>query len=229
MSIARLMQMASAGKASGPTDIGEAFGGGFYAGNIVEGGVEYFIIVAPKATGENTSGQFKTSRTASPTATHTLNNGPAATSAMVAAGSHPAAIFCNGLTIEGFSDWYLPARDELELIYRNLKPTTTSNSTTGRTLSDIVYPEGNDVSGDTMGVNRNSNPVGAAYTTANPAQTLVSPFITGGAEALVSDDYWSSTELADNLGWAQSFKNGQQTGFFKDSSRYVRAVRRVPV
>ena len=45
--------------------------------------------------------------------------------------SHPAAQFCEGLTIGGFSDWYMPARNELEICYYNLKPTTQNNNTGG--------------------------------------------------------------------------------------------------
>lgn len=36
-----------------------------------------------------------------------------------APGTYPAAEFCNDLIIDGFSDWYLPAKDEMYLIYQN--------------------------------------------------------------------------------------------------------------
>lgn len=229
MSISRLMQMASAGKASGPSEIGQAFGGGFYAGNIVEGGVEYYVIVAPKASGEATSSQFKTTNTASPDATQTLNNGPAATAAMVSAGSHPAAAFCAALSIGGFSDWYLPARDELELAYRNLKPTTGANATSNRSFSGITYPEGNDLSSDTQGINRNSNPTGAAYTTGNPAQTSVVSFQAGGTEAFAAVKYWSSTEFGSTFGWGTRLNDGVSGDTSKTDAEYVRAIRRVAV
>jgi len=228
MSIARIMMQAAAGVKKGPA-IGEAFGGGFYAGNIVEGGTEYYIIVAPKSSGENSSKQFKTSNTAAPSATQTLNNGPAASSSMNSA-AYPAAQFCEGLTIGGFSDWYLPARDELELCYRNLKPTTAANSTTNRGKSSITYPEGNDLLADTMGVNRNSDPTGAAYTSGTPSQTSVTAFITGGTEAFNSlGFYWSSSEYTVTGAWRQYFLDGFQQNAFKSGSIYVRAVRRVPV
>jgi hypothetical protein len=222
------MMQAAAGVKKGPTEIGQAFGGGFYAGKIVEGGTGYYIIVAPKSSGESSSKQFKTSNTAAPSATQTLNNGPAASASMNSA-TYPAAQFCEELSIGGFSDWYLPARDELELCYRNLKPTTTANTTSNRSKSSITYPEGNDLLADTQGVNRNSNPTGAAYTSGTPSQTSVTAFITGGTEAFASDIYWSSSEFSDTAAWFQVFSTGFQNSTNKSISFYVRAVRRVPV
>lgn len=211
--------------------IGEAFGGGFYAGNIIEGGVEYRIIVAPKASGENTSIQYRTSTGLSPAATLTLNNGPAATAAMVAAGGHPAAAFCDALNIGGFSDWYMPARDELEIIYRSFKPNTVNNDTSDRQLSTSIYPEGSDVASDTQGRNRNSSPIGAAYAANNPSRTSVTAFIQGGTEALVAQFYFSSTEFNSGRAWKQSFGNGLQGALTNNKADFlkVRAVRRVAV
>ena len=212
----------------GPTTIGEAYGGGYYAGKIVQGGSTYYLIVAPKSSGENSSKQWKTSNDAGPSATITLNNGPAASSSMNSA-SYPAAQFCEGLSIGGYTDWYLPARDELELCYRNLKPTTTANNTSARSQSSYTYPEGNDVSGDTMGINRNSNPTGAAYTSSVPAQTSVTLFQAGNSEAFAAAYYWSSSEYSATHAWVQTFDGGTQFYGYKDGSFYVRAVRRLPV
>lgn len=212
----------------GPSVFGEAYGGGFYAGKIVQGGSTYYLVVAPKSSGESSSKQWKTTNDAGPTATQTLNNGPAASSAMNSA-SYPAAQFCEGLSIGGFTDWYLPARDELELCYRNLKPTTAANSVSARSKSAYTYPDGNDVTGDTMGINRNSSPAGAAYTSSVPAQTTSAAFITGGAEAFAAGNYWSSTEYSSTGAWVQLFANGAQYDDGKDDSCYVRAVRRLPV
>ena len=214
-----------------PLEVGDFYEGGFYAGNIFQGGVEYELIVAPRATGESTFTQYKTGASVSPVATVTLNNGPAATAAMVAAGGHPAAAFCDALTINGFSDWYLPARDELEIAYRNLKPSTMSNSIAVRTLSPRTYPEGNDVSGDTDGRNRNSSPLGAAYIAGNPAQTAVVLFQTGGSESFESNIYWTSTEFNNTEAWVQEFSQGIQNSQVKNPSSFgpqARAFRRVP-
>ena len=212
----------------GPTVIGQSYQGGYYAGKIVQGGTTYYLIVAPKSSGESASKQWKTTADAGPVATQTLNNGPAASTSMNSA-TYPAAQFCEELTIGGYSDWYLPARDELELCYRNLKPTTTSNDTSARPKSAYTYSEGNDVSGDTMGINRNSNPTGAAYTSGSPAQTSVTGFITGNTEAFAAGNYWSSSEYSATYAWLQNFNDGDQGGYNKTNSIYVRAVRRVAV
>ncbi len=225
--LAMMMGLSSA--AGGPSEIGEAFGGGFYAGNIIEGGTEYYIIVAPKSSGQNSSKQWKTSSSSAPAATQTLNNGPAASASMDSS-AYPAAQFCEGLTIDGYTDWYFPARDELELCYRNLKPTTSSNSTGNRVKSSIAYPEGNDVSADTIGINRNSSPAGGAYTSGSPSQTSVTDFQTGGSEAFDAGDYSCSTEYSSTGYWEQDFSNGGQNGpMTKTRAVRVRAVRRVPV
>ena len=215
-----------------PTTIGQAYGGGFYTGKIVQGGTTYYLVVAPKSSGQNASKTYKTTTDAAPTATRTLNNGPAASSSMNSA-SYPAAQFCEGLTIGGFSDWYLPSRDELELCYRNLKPDYTQNNASARSKSAYTYPEGNDVTGDTVGINRNSNPNGAAYASGSPPLTTAAAFQSyGGAEAFaagVNDRYWSSSEFSSTHAWCQSFGNGYQNDRGKNNSHYVRAVRRVAV
>ena len=217
-----------------PSGLGQSYAGGFYIGDIGLGGKRYYIILAPKATGESNLA-YKNAQTAAPTATRTLNDGYAATEAMVNAGNstvYPAAHFCWNLSIGGFTDWYMPARDELELCFRNLKPTTDPNFPQPRDflISPPAYPEG-DVSGDT-GRNANSIPEGANYTSGNPARTAVAAFQNpGGTEFFISNfGYLSSTEISNANSWFQWFgagNSGQQNGTPKDLARQVRAVRRV--
>ena len=209
------------GNVAPPSTIGQAYGGGYYAGKITDGGVGYYIIVAPKATGENTSLAWKTTSAAGPSGVQTLTNGPASTLAMFNAGStlYPAATYCHNLSIGGFTDWYLPARDELEVVYRSFKPTTTANDTGARPGGDgLVY-----------GTNANSIPAGAAYTAGSPAQTAVAKYITvSGTEAFTATFYWSSTEFtATTAAWFQSFGGGAQFYNNKVYTNYVRAVRRL--
>ena len=193
-------------------DIGTFIEGGYYAGKINVGGVIYAIILAPKSQGGQspTTLQWKTSNTSTAN-TDSINDGKANTAAMVAAGAaaHPAASFCNSLEINGYSDWYLPSKDELEILYRAFKPTTRANSTSS-------------------GTNTSSIPPRTAYTALDPAQTSLEIFKAGGSEALNSDNYcWSSTQYSATHSWFQYFDNGYQDVFTKSNSFLVRAVRRV--
>jgi hypothetical protein len=123
---------------------------------------------------------------------------------------HPAAEFCEGLTIGGFSDWYMPALNELEVCYYNLKPTTQSNYTSS-------------------GANVNSVPVRGNYTSGNPAQTASSDFKSTGTEDFDVVGYWCSTTYSDTSGWKQFFDNGMQDTSGKTNTGYVRAIRRVAI
>jgi hypothetical protein len=151
--------------------------GGFFAGQISTAGngiADYNLVIAPKSSGENSSKQWKTSNT-STAGTSSVIDGPTNSSNMNDA-SHPAAEFCEGLTIGTFSDWYMPAQNELEVCYFNLKPTTGSNSTGSGTNTNAVPSRGSN------------------YTAGTPAQTAATDFQTGNTEAFISNYYWSSTE-----------------------------------
>lgn len=195
-----------------PSSVGLPYGGGYYAGKIVTGGVTYALIVAPKAQGgENSSLAWKTSQSTT-TGTTSINDGLVNTNAMIAAGAsaHPAANFCNNLSINGYNDWYLPAKDELEILYRYLKPTTDANNTSS-------------------GANTSSVPTTSNYTSGSPAQTSVTIFRTDNSEAFASNYYWASTEYSSTNGWIQTFNNGTQTSTSKTGTLYVRGVRRIAI
>ena len=188
--------------------IGSALGGGFFAGQIDQSGTIYNLVVGPVSSAENSSKQWKTGNT-STAGTSSVIDGPTNSSNMNNA-SHPAAFFCEGLSIGGFTDWYMPAKNELEVCYYNLKPTTTSNDTTS------------------SGINANAVPARASkYTAGTPAQTSVAAFQTGGAEAFAADTYWSSSEFNATTSWEQFLGNGGQSNFNKNDPYRVRAIRRV--
>jgi len=200
-----------------PTTIGQAYGGGFYAGKIsttANGVATHYLIVAPKASGEASG---KTWGTPSVTTGVTSDiNGPINSASLAALGAaYQAAVFCEGLTIGGYSDWYLPAKNELEVLYYNLKPTTDVNNTSSGSNANAVSPE----------------PISTNYTSGSPAQTSAGiGFRTGETEAFAFGGYWSSTEVSANSVGYQSFINGYQGTINKDyGGNYVRAVRRVPV
>ena len=210
-----MLAFAGGSFASGvPTVIGQAFGGGFYAGQIgVSSVATHYLIVGPVASAESTL-KWKNADTDTPNANSDIN-GPQNTTDMVNDGNatvYPCAHFCNNLSTGGQTDWYMPAKNELEVCYFNLKPTTTSNNTGS-------------------GINANAVPARASnYTSGNPAQTSSATFQVGGAEAFTATDYWCSTEFSAVYARRQSFSNGYQ---YRSSKTYitipVRAIRRIPV
>ena len=192
--------------------IGAAFGGGFYAGQISTAGnsiADYNLVIGPVSSAQNISIQWKTTNTTTAGTTSVID-GPTNSSNMNNA-SHPAAQFCEGLTVGGFSDWYMPAKNELEVCYYNLKPTTTNNNTG-------------------YGTNTNAVPSrGSNYTAGTPAQTSAAAFKDTGAEDFALDLYWASTEASATDAWVQYFKPGGQYNGDKDVLSHVRAIRRVAV
>jgi hypothetical protein len=202
-----------------PAVIGEAFGGGFFAGYIshtADGNPTHALIVAPRATGATGTGYTLTTmltwKTANTTTAGTTSafDGAANTAAMVTAGiaDHPAANFCVGLNIGGFTDWYLPSRYELDIAYFNLKPSTVANNT-GWGTNIYAVPQ------------RNSN-----WSAAYPTQTNLTAFNTT-SQAFVADVHWSSTEVSAVNAWALNLNSGVQGTLGKTSSFCVRAFRKL--
>jgi hypothetical protein len=195
--------------------IGSALGGGFFAGQIgVSGVATHNLIVGPVASAQ-TYLKWKNADTATP-GSDSVIDGPQNTADMVADGNatvYPCAHFCNDLVIGGFSDWYMPAKNEMEVCYYNLKPTTANNQTGS-------------------GINPNAVPARASnYTTGTPAQTSAANFQSTGTEDYTVDYYWTSTEFSATAVWMQYFGNGYQSGRQKSPSftYIVRAIRRVAV
>lgn len=196
-----------------PTVIGQAFGGGFYAGQIgVASVATHYLITAPLSAGQS-SLKWKNTQSATAGADSTIN-GPQNTADMVADGNstvYPCAHFCNDLSTGGQTDWYMPAENELEVCYYNLKPSTAQNDTN-------------------TGINPNAVPARASnYTTGTPAQTSAAAFQTGGAQAFTVSGYWASTEVSSVNAVSKTFANGVRSPYRKDYIYLVRAVRRVAV
>ena len=190
--------------------IGDAFGGGFYAGQIGVGGVAtHNLVVGPVASAQDLIIAYKTTNTTT-AGTSSVIDGPTNSSNMNNA-NHPAAQFCEGLTIGGFSDWYMPAQNELEVCYYNLKPTTQVNNTSSGTNTNAVPSRGSN------------------YTSGTPAQTTATNFKDTGTEDFEANVYWSSTEFSASTAMRQFFTSGLQNYSLKTYTLRVRAIRRVAV
>lgn len=186
--------------------IGQAYGGGFVTG-----------ITRDPATGKRSLhitagaahelvgkwGEYGEKIEGADSFTDSLAN----TQAMAAAGSELAAKVL-ALSIEGFTDWAIPARDVQELQYRHFKPTTEENWAGAR-------------SGD----NPNSEPLGLLYSEEDPAQTAHAAFQEGGAEAFRDTWYWSSSQRSAYCAFLMAFVDGVQYGTVKDIELRVRPVR----
>lgn len=205
----------------GPTSAGLPYGGGYYAGaNIVVGGIEYALIVAPRSQGGQSSTLLKTAflpSGASPP--YDPNDGFATTTTLLNYGS-PAAAFTRSLNINGYNDWYLPTLDESEILYRYLKPINSENNT-------VTFD------GSRNGINVLSRPQGNQYTASNPTQTVSTAFKAGGSEAFLTNEYyWTCGQdgryaLPPAVG--QHFSDGSTSAPTSDRFYNVRAVRKVVI
>lgn len=186
--------------------IGQAYGGGFFTGIIRDPttGLEYRIITAGAEHelhgawgkyGDKVDGA------------DSFIDGRANTEAMAAAGSELAQKAL-ALSIAGYSDWAIPARDQQELQYRHLKPTTNSNYCWNRD-----------------GDNPHSVPVGTLYSEELPAQTSVDAFKYGGPEAFKPRWYWSSSQRSAYYAFTMPFGGGTQNNLGKNHECFVRPVR----
>lgn len=178
--------------------------GGFFSGAIRINDALFGIITASKKQGQY-KGILLPSYDDVPGAASCFDS-RANTIAMAEAGS-PIAQKALSTTINGHSDWVIPARDVLEVQYRTGKPTAQAN---------YVYRSGD---------NPSSVPAGYPYTSAIPAQCQDPLFQEGGAEAFDADWYWSSTQSSPYDAWGQNFDDGYQHGINKGSEGVVRLVR----
>ena len=190
--------------------LGAALAGGFYAGQIRVGEEFFALIVSPKATGEHKRIEWAKDLKLVDGA-RSFFDGLANTQAMAEHGS-ALADWAIGLRIADHADWYLPSRDELELCYRNLKPTTKEN----------YFRRGD---------NPSSVPVGYAYSLEVPFQTAAEGFKADEPEAFDESWYWSSTQSAGRsaCAWVADFSDGLQGSGHKDGACRSRAVRRLVI
>lgn len=148
--------------------IGEAFKGGFYLGDITDNGTKYRIIVSPKSV----EGRAKWRSSSAPNTTMgvtSLTDGPGNTTKLTATpGVHLAADYCANLSVNNYTDWYLPAYDELKQMYTNHAATPfATNNGFASSISSIHWSSSEDNNGAAWEVHLLSN---NAHT-ANPEHT----------------------------------------------------------
>ncbi len=185
--------------------VGTAMLGGFFAGLVNISGQTKGIIVAPKATGEY-KGQWAESDDRIEGAACPVD-GQQNTLDMIAADTKLGK-WAQALNIGGFTDWHIPSRDQLEIIYRALKPTAAEN---------WLY----------SGVNISSLPPHNLYTANEPKQCELAEFKEGGDQAFDTTWYWTSTQVGEAYVWIQYFGNGGQSHDWEYDDSRARAVRTI--
>lgn len=103
-----------------PTAFGQFVKGGYYAGVAFNNCCAYYLFIAPNASGCACC-QWKTTATLTNNCSNSscnYDNGYWNTFTYLNNAVHPAGNWTATRTIGGFTDWYLPSRNELHTIYR---------------------------------------------------------------------------------------------------------------
>lgn len=192
--------------------VGDAYAGGFYAGRISIDGATYNLVCSPRLTGQPDPDLLYQIDDSGFDGNTSVNDGWLIQQNMIAAGieKFPSQQFCKNMTTGGFTDWYVPSKLELEILYRAFKPTTTSNVTSS-------------------GANASAVPATANYTTTVPARSGLAVFRGNGVEAFGADYYFSATQGPSGRLYvhAKRFTNGSDSQDEAVFEYPIRAVRRV--
>lgn len=167
---------------TGPTVIGQSFGGGYYVGQIsttANGVATHYLIISGRTAGQSGTLAWLVQSGWSPDYLSTID-GPTNTTNLYNWGywginnNDPGGWLNTYKASTGINDWYYPASLEMDVIYYNIKPNTNSNSTSVG-INAYAVPQ------------RSSN-----YTTTVPAQNIV----TSEAQLSSNTYYWTSTTIS---------------------------------
>lgn len=212
---------------------GDAYGGGFYVGkmSINGNGVATHHLIVSDISTRRTNLSWDSRTTGNSGYETNINNpinGPQNTTSLAGQGSYyEAAIYCENLSSGGYTDWYLPSPQELQMCYYYLKPSTDANHNYGDQYGGAnpyaVAPQ----------------PINIGYGTAGPSQTSATVFRLGNAQSFGTAGYYTSAESASSTLILR--KVNVQVVYFSDGSIqesnksqswagfYTRAVRRIPI
>ena len=135
---------------SGLPNIGDSFEGGYYAGLIshtADGNATHALIICPiaNAIGEAYTGTRISfgANTYMNTGSNSFYDGATNTSALatIIGGSGGIIDAVTSLSIDGYSDWYVPALAEMYVAYYNLKPTTDPNEGGNTGAGNYAVPQ----------------------------------------------------------------------------------------
>ena len=153
------------GKANVPAGLGCVYKGGYYAGVTYNNCTAYYLLIAPNASGCACC-IWKTTNTLTNNCSNVAcncMNGYWNTFTYLNNAAHPAGNWTATRSINGFSDWYLPSRCELQLLYTN-----KSVMPTGQFWGSGTFFSSTGVFGNTAYGTRFSDGTGYAF---NPVST----------------------------------------------------------
>lgn len=184
--------------------LGAALEGGVFVGLININGARRGILLPPKSIRQYPetivwNGSLKMVEDAG-----SFYDGHGNTIAMAKAGSRLAQWALD-------NNMHIPSLDELDVIYRAVKPTDQKNALYARS-----------------GINMSAIPPTHPYTADYPKQTTLKSFHAGGPEAFDTHDwYWSSTQHPgdSHFAYAQFFEDGDQHDIYEDDKCLGCAVR----
>ena len=209
-----------------PVFLGQPYGGGFFAGQISSTGngvATHNIVVCDASVGQGYKNWSDVGYTGGTGITSNLT-GYENSVAIVALGTgynstvNNGAAFCRAINTGGYTDWYMPAKSELEVCYYHLKPNYTQNAVIGNVNAYAAFPRSS-----SSGYVNPPSPQ-------DPVVTTATNFLNGASsQEFALGDYGSSTETSTTGNFRITFTTGDPTVSAKETANQVRAIRKVAI